>query len=725
MPDITLENGTIVEGFPDNPTSEDLAKLDRIKKKYQTTSQPTPTSLSDKQRSPLQSGLMGISQGATFGLADEAIARLESIRSGRTYEDVLQEAKGMYKQASEQNPASYLTGEIGAGVVAPIGQAATGAKLGRLATIGAGTGALSGLGYSEGKTAGEIARDVGIGGALGGALPVIGSKLFPKKLQSEISKKAGETVTQEASQATGKEITQATVGQAAKREGIPLSELEKSLQDAKSAAQENLGAKLSQADELISTLTGKKESLINFLRQNPEKSKQIAEITNTAQKSDDLARVLTEYATANPARKQGIEAAIKGKNILQDSNIRVPNEDLFNILDQSRNRIIAKNDIGISSPLSVAQKEIEDISLKIVNKESYDGTALRNLLNNLDDQVNKYGGYYDINQKNKGIQNELKKVRGEINDYIKKQLSEDVRGEYDKQYKLASQKLNQAENIESMLTSKKASLREKGTNIGDLDKANTILNRYISRPTAGKEAEVSYLTKLLKEQTPTLNLKDELDKIRIAKQIEASGNQGTNIVKTFEGMAKVNLPIEFPGSKLFTRPIEDLLEREASYIGKRLETKGGKLAQEWADYSGQLIKKGITPTQTDAFKFILAQSSKEMQPGFRQTLARKFGANLPEEPIPMNLPSPSPSSSPISPTGSPIPSTSPISGQRSTRESIMNKFTMPQSEQRGFAAQQGIQRGLLDQFLSDNRPEVERRQVMKSKIEQDYPNRVK
>jgi len=686
--------------------------------------QPSPP-----QVSPVESAIRGGAQGLSMGFADEATARLESITKGVPYEQALEESRQAYKQAQEANPITYAGSEIVGGIaptfIPGVGQAVTGAKLGRLAMIGAGTGALSGLGYSEGKDIGEVARDVGIGGALGGALPVIGSKLFPKKLQSEISKKAGETVTQEASQATGKEITQATVGQAAKKEGIPLPELEKSLQDAKSAAQENLGAKLSQADELISTLTGKKESLINFLRQNPEKSKQIAEITNTAQKSDDLARVLTEYATANPARRQGIEAATKGKKILQDSNIRVPNEDLFNILDQSRNRIIAKNDIGISSPLSVAQKEIEDISLKIVNKESYDGTALRNLLSNLDDQVNKYGGYYDINQKNKGIQNELKKVRGEINDYIKKQLSEDVRGEYDKQYKLASQKLNQAENIESMLTSKKASLREKGTNIGDLDKANTILNRYISRPTAGKEAEVSYLTKLLKEQTPTLNLKDELDKIRIAKQIEASGNQGTNIVKTFEGMAKVNLPIEFPGSKLFTRPIEDLLEREASYIGKRLETKGGKLAQEWADYSGQLIKKGITPTQTDAFKFILAQSSKEMQPGFRQTLARKFGANLPEEPIPMNLPSPSPSSSPISPTGSPIPSTSPISGQRSTRESIMNKFTMPQSEQRGFAAQQGIQRGLLDQFLSDNRPEVERRQVMKSKIEQDYPNRVK
>ena len=684
-------------------------------------SQPTPTSDSDKQRSALGSGMMGISQGATFGLADEAIARLESIRSGRTYEDVLQEAKGMYKQASEQNPASYLTGEIGAGVVAPIGQVATGAKLGRLALIGAGTGALSGLGYSEGKNIGEVARDVAIGGALGGALPVIGSKLFPKKLQSEISKKASETVTQEASARTGQEVTQATVGQAAKKEGIPLKELEESLQNAKTAYQDNLGAKLSQADELISVLTGKKESLINFLRQNPEKSKQIAEITNTVQKSDDLARILTEYATANPTKRQGIYAAIKGKEILKNSGINISNEKLFNILDQSRNRIIETNKLGISDAKNLAEKQIGDISTKIINQESYDGKALRDLLGNLDDQVKKYGGYYSTNDKNELLQTELKKVRGEINDYIKTQLPEDVRKEYSKQYELASTKLNQAENIKSMLTSKRASMKAKGSNIGDLEKANTILNRYISKPTAGKEDEITYLTKLLQEKNPSLNLKDELDKIRIAKQIESAGEKGSNIVQTFKGMAKVDLPIEFPGSKLFTRPIEQLLETEASYIGKRLGEKGGKLAQEWADYSGELLKQNITPTQADAFKFILAQSSKEMQPGFRQTLARKFGANLPEETIPMNLPSPS--SSPIPPMGPPIPSPSPIPGQKSTRESIMNKFTMPQSEQRGFAAQQGIQRGLLDQFLSENKMEKERKDANLNNFQNQVKNR--
>ena len=707
----------------------------------QETPQPPPS----PQVSLVESAIRGGAQGLSFEFADEATARLESILKNKSYEQALQESRQAYKQAQEANPITYTGSEIVGGVLPAFVPGGAIAKAGQLASkiplagraiqslsamsplakgvaLGGTTGAVTGLGMSEGKNIGEIARDVGIGGALGGALPVIGSKLFPKKLQSEISKKARETVTQEASARTGQEVTQATVVQAAKKEGIPLPELEKSLQNASSVIEDDLGKNIYLADEVISTLTRKPGRLINYLRKNPEQSKQIAEITNTAQSVDDLAQKLTEYATANPTRKQGIEAAIKGKNILKDSNINVPNEDLFNILDQSRNRIIAKNDIGISSPLSVAQKEIEDISLKIVNKESYDGTALRNLLSNLDDQVNKYGGYYDINQKNKGIQNELKKVRGEINDYIKKQLPEDVRGEYDKQYKIASTKLNQAENIESMLTSKKASMREKGTNIGDLDKANTILNRYISRPNAGKEADVKYLTELIKEQNPSLNLKDELDKIRIKKQIEASGAKGSNVVNTFIGLADVNSPIEFPGSKLFTGPINRLLKNEAAYIGARMEDKGGKLAQEWADYSGELMRQGKEPTQTDAYKFILAQSSKVMDPGFRRTIAGKLGANLPEEAIPINLPSPS--SSPIPPMGSPIPSPSPIPGQKSTRESIMNKFTMPQSTQRGFATQQGIQRGLLDQFLSENRSEVERRQAMKSKIEQDFPNRV-
>jgi hypothetical protein len=56
---------------------------------------------------------------------------------------------------------------------------------------------------------------------------------------------------------------------------------------------------------------------------------------------------------------------------------------------------------------------------------------------------------------------------------------------------------------------------------------------------------------------------------------------------------------------------------------------------------------------------------------------------------------------------------------------IRTPSSIPEPTQRGFAIQQGAQRGLLDQFLSDNASEVRRKQEMKSKIEQEYPNRVK
>ena len=50
---------------------------------------------------------------------------------------------------------------------------------------------------------------------------------------------------------------------------------------------------------------------------------------------------------------------------------------------------------------------------------------------------------------------------------------------------------------------------------------------------------------------------------------------------------------------------------------------------------------------------------------------------------------------------------------RKTKD-IRTPSEIPQPTQRGFATQQGIQRGLLDQFLSENKSEVERRQKSES-----------
>ena len=152
--------------------------LDDVVSSKPIQSQPVSQPSTLPQVSKTESALRGGAQGLSFGFADEATARLESITKDIPYEKALEETRAAYRQAQEANPITYTGSEFAGGaltsLIPGIGQAATGAKLGRLAAIGAGTGALSGLGYSEGETAGEIARDVGIGGALGGALPVVG-----------------------------------------------------------------------------------------------------------------------------------------------------------------------------------------------------------------------------------------------------------------------------------------------------------------------------------------------------------------------------------------------------------------------------------------------------------------------------------------------------------------------------------------------------------------------
>jgi len=49
---------------------------------------------------------------------------------------------------------------------------------------------------------------------------------------------------------------------------------------------------------------------------------------------------------------------------------------------------------------------------------------------------------------------------------------------------------------------------------------------------------------------------------------------------------------------------------------------------------------------------------------------------------------------------------------------------IPEATQRGFQIQQGAQKGLLDQFLTENAGEVRRKREMESKFQQDNQNRV-
>lgn len=182
MPDIRLENGQIVKNFPENPTPEDYAKLDKIKQKYGITSK----NITPKQEiSQLESAIRGGAQGLTFGFPDEATAALERLVTGKPYEQALQESRQAYKEAQEANPVIYTGSEIGGAILPALatGGGSTPLTLGRLATISAVEGGLRGLGYSEGQNIKEKAEDIGSGALLGGILPGVGRGIT-KAIQS-------------------------------------------------------------------------------------------------------------------------------------------------------------------------------------------------------------------------------------------------------------------------------------------------------------------------------------------------------------------------------------------------------------------------------------------------------------------------------------------------------------------------------------------------------------
>lgn len=133
---------------------------------------------------PTESLIRGAAQNATLGLADEAAgageALMKKLQGDQTpltdlYRQGRDESRNLYKLAEQENPSSYLGGQV-AGAIAPA-LLTGGASIGGLAA----QGALQGLGSSEADlTKGELAgaaRDTGIGGAIGAGAGFLGNQL--------------------------------------------------------------------------------------------------------------------------------------------------------------------------------------------------------------------------------------------------------------------------------------------------------------------------------------------------------------------------------------------------------------------------------------------------------------------------------------------------------------------------------------------------------------------
>lgn len=135
----------------------------------------------------LEAALIGARQGVTFGFGDEINAGVRAAADwmggkpfGEAYDSRLAHERGLLAQGREENPVSFLAGEVAGSALMPAGTAATGATVAqqavRGAVAGAAAGGLYGFGEGEGGVENrlESARSAAaIGGAVGAAAPYV------------------------------------------------------------------------------------------------------------------------------------------------------------------------------------------------------------------------------------------------------------------------------------------------------------------------------------------------------------------------------------------------------------------------------------------------------------------------------------------------------------------------------------------------------------------------
>jgi hypothetical protein len=135
-----------------------------------------------------KSAALGAADTATMGFGDEVASYLGSAISGAPRDQVLSEMRGMQGNAQQQNPGSYMGGQIAGGVAqglatgpASLSARATGSALLPRMLAGAADGAILGTAYGAGSgtdaesRATEALKSGGIGAVAGGLFPAVAS----------------------------------------------------------------------------------------------------------------------------------------------------------------------------------------------------------------------------------------------------------------------------------------------------------------------------------------------------------------------------------------------------------------------------------------------------------------------------------------------------------------------------------------------------------------------
>jgi hypothetical protein len=571
-------------------------------KPIQQISQPTPP-----QVSKTESALRGGAQGLMFGFPDEATALLESLTTPKKYEEALEESRQAYKQAQEANPITYTGSEIAGGVlpalIPGVGQAATGAKLGRLALMGAGTGALSGLGMSEGETVGEIAKDVAIGGALGGALPVLG-----RGVQSAI-------------------------------------------QGVKPAIDTSIKSGLS-------AMTGKTLPYLEKVESQPERIKKIERIfTGTGkEETQKLANDITDLVKKDPFGRKASLLSNRAYKVLEKDNekISISKEDVLNNLKNIATEFNTTSDVD-ELTLKALNKKIKKIDQ--VYPETLNGLQSKKLIKEIDKDIKaltpKVGEQRQLPIDAENRLNLFKTIRSEIDVPLKQQSVD---------YKEAMKPVSDATNVSEYL--QKLTVSQYGGKEASAKKAEEFINSKLRQNSLTPLEAESRTIKLMGEElkNPRYNNYPGINKLRDVNQT----------------IADLKLLQEIQATGAIGSSVTNRMLATGVTAGGGLGTMIGGIA---GGTSGATMGGTIGSTLGTLGGALIAPKM-EREGG-------RFAAKVLEK-----------------------------------TKGIRTPTAIPESTKRGFALQQGIQKPLIDQFLSENKIEKERRQKAESNFN-NIPNRVK
>lgn len=177
----------------------------------------------DNVTGAVESGFQGATQGLTFGFGDELGAGMTTLLEGGTYDQNLERERVMRDGYRQANPIPSYGSEILSSLAIPMGVADTPLDLAR---IGGASGALYGMGSSDGDIADRIVSG-GVGAGIGMvAAPAMGQVVnmaapYVRKGVDAVSDFAGNMRSKAASDLPT--VDAARVAQAGAEEGVPVN----------------------------------------------------------------------------------------------------------------------------------------------------------------------------------------------------------------------------------------------------------------------------------------------------------------------------------------------------------------------------------------------------------------------------------------------------------------------------------------------------------------------